>query len=292
MKNSITLTKINNHTVQAIPLPQNDCRPVRGKDLISDCYSNIFLCAKKKSGKTSALFHILKHTAGRDTKIIVFCSTLDKDQNWIQIRKHFEKKGIYFEGHTDLIEDGENMLTNLIEQLQHEAKESKEEEETHIDPTDMIFQALNRHNNKLDSYFQSPEAEIKPVKRRSKYLEPDYIVVFDDLSHELKSPSLVQLLKKNRHYKMRIIISSQYLHDLLPESRKQLDVAILFKGLPESKLKQIYQDTDVSIPFDMFCKLYRKATKHKFSFLYIDIRNDSYRRCFNEQFEFREPEDD
>ena len=91
---SITLAKINKQTVQAIPLPNADTRRIKGCDIISDCYANIALIAKKRSGKTSALFHILKQCAGKDTKIIVFCTTIMKDANWLEIKKHFEKKGI------------------------------------------------------------------------------------------------------------------------------------------------------------------------------------------------------
>jgi hypothetical protein len=98
------------------------------------------------------------------------------------------------------------------------------------------------------------------------------------------------LLTWNRHYRAKIIISSQYLNHLLPESRKQIDVWMLFKGHPEKKLEEIYNDADISIPFDDFLALYKKATKHKFSFLYINTRGDEFRRNFNEQFVFHEPE--
>jgi hypothetical protein len=50
------------------------------------------------------------------------------------------------------------------------------------------------------------------------------------------------LLKWNRHYKAKVIISSQWLHDLLPESRKQIDLFLIFKGFPAKKLAEIYKD--------------------------------------------------
>ena len=39
---------------------------------------------------------------------------------------------------------------------------------------------------------------------------------------------------------------------------------------------------------ELFYKLYRKATKHKFGFLYIDTASGEYRRNFNEQFVIKE----
>ena len=62
------------------------------------------------------------------------------------------------------------------------------------------------------------------------------MIVLDDLSNELKSKSLLTLLKKNGHYRSKIIISSQWLHDLLPESRKQIALFMVFKGFPEKKI--------------------------------------------------------
>src|SRR4051812_13380616 len=90
----ISLNQINNQRVRAIQIPSSlDKRPIKGYDICEEIYANIFLCAKKKSGKTSALFKIMKECAIKKTIIIVFCSTVYKDENWIEIRKYFEKKG-------------------------------------------------------------------------------------------------------------------------------------------------------------------------------------------------------
>ena len=80
----ITLKQINNQYVKAIPLPEIDPRPVKGYDICQEIYANIFLCAKKKSGKTSALFKILKECATKKTVIIIFCRTVYKDPNWFK----------------------------------------------------------------------------------------------------------------------------------------------------------------------------------------------------------------
>ena len=118
--------------------------------------------------------------------------------------------------------------------------------------------------------------------KKTKYLAPEYIIIFDDLSNELKSKSLVTLLKKNRHFKCKIIISSQHYNDILPESRKQADYMLIFKNITEKKLIEIHKDINVAVTFDEFMELYRFATKDKFNFLYVDCVNDEYRKNFNE----------
>src|SRR3954464_2715806 len=91
-------------------------------------------------------------------------------------------------------------------------------------------------------------SSVTETQKKSKHQAPEYIIVFDDLSSELKSPSLLSLLKWNRHYKSKLIISSQWLHDLLPESRKQLDLFLIFKGFPKEKLALIHRDCDSAVP--------------------------------------------
>ena len=119
------------------------------------------------------------------------------------------------------------------------------------------------------------------VERKPKYRSPEYLIILDDLSTELKSTSVTALLKKNRHFKAKIILSSQYLNDLLPAARKQLDYAILFRGHSEKKIAEIHRDLDVSIPVEEFYRVYKFATEEPYSFLYVDTVSGTFRRNFN-----------
>ena len=290
----ISLKQINQQYVKAIPIPDEDKPPIKGYDICEIIYANKFLCAKKHSGKTSALFKIIKECAVKKTVIIVFCSTIYKDSNWIEIRKYFEEKGMDMRVFTSIFEDGEDQINKLINELNEEAKEKegikedKEAVEEH--PIDKCDDILDRLANMQLCAVPHNEAEEEVItkksksKKKCKYQAPEYIIIFDDLSSELKSQSLLTLLKKNRHFKTKLIISSQWVHDLLPESRKQLDLFMIFKGFPDAKLSEIYKDCDSGIPFETFCKIYKKATKHPFSFMYINTRSDSYRKNFSEQF--------
>ena len=128
----ISLKQINNQYVKAIPIPDEDTRPIKGYDICEEVYANIFLRARKRV--VSALFKIMKECSARKTVLVIFCSTVYKDKNWIQIRKYFEKKGMDIRVYTSIYEDGEDQLSNLIEDLKQDAKEeeTKKKEEVRM----------------------------------------------------------------------------------------------------------------------------------------------------------------
>lgn len=305
----ISLKQINDQRVKKIHIPKQDNRPIKGFDICEEVFANIFLCARKKSGKTSALFKIMKECVVRKTVIYIFCSTIYKDPNWIEIRKYFEKKGMDIRVFTSIYDDGEDQLFKLINDLSEEAKEKEEREEderhgeeeeigTNTSKVDDMFVRLEqmyKYSSGLEPYPIIKEQEYVPddkkKRKESKYQAPEYMIIFDDLSNELKSRSLVSLLKFNRHFKSKIIISSQWLHDLLPDSRKQIDLFLIFKGFPEKKMELIYKDCDSAIPFELFYQIYKKSTKRRFSFMYIDTRSDSFRCNFDRQFVIKDDSD-
>ena len=283
------LKQINKQYVKKIHIPDEDKRPIKGFDICEEVYANIFLCAKKKSGKTNALCKIMEECASRNTIIYIFSSTAYKDKNWIQIRKRFLKKGMELHVFTSLFDGGVDQLDKLVKELQKHAKEAEEAEEDQdsegdheqMDPCDQLLMRLGalKPSQQEDSESEQDSEDSLPKKRRDRYLAPEYMIVLDDLSDELKSRSLLRLLKFNRHFKSKVIISSQWPHDLLPESRKQIDLFLIFKGFTASKLQEtIYKDCDSSVPFDDFFKMYEAATLKPFSFLYVDSRADKFRR--------------
>lgn len=289
---SIVLKTINHHKVGAIPLPFELSRPVRGAEVCTEAFANIFLCAKKKSGKTSSLFHLLKECTSKKTNIIVFCTTLFKDNNWIAIRKWIEKRGNPHEFFTSVYENGEDQIKSLITRLNEEAQDNEaagDAKPQFVDNTDKILHYLANHGC-------GEEEEQKPKKKKKdKYQTPEHLIIFDDIASELKSPSLLTLLTWNRHYKTKVIISSQWLNHLLPQSRAQLDLILVFKNMPEQKLEEIWKGSDLHTPLPLFLAMYRKATqvseKCKFPFFYIDTRDESFRRNFNQKFIFPDQEE-
>ncbi len=152
--NTIKIKTINKETIKPIPLQGvTDTRPILGASLFPEIYSNIALIAKKKSGKTTALHHILKRCAGSQTHVVFFCSTVYKDKNYVGIRNMLKKKNISFEVHTSLKEDGVDQLDELVKMLEEEAKEReeamengelKEEEKAPVPTTEDILKALSQ----------------------------------------------------------------------------------------------------------------------------------------------------
>ena len=283
---SLILKQINNHVVNAVPLDAVDVRPVKGCDICAEPFANMFLVAKKRSGKTSACFKLLKECTGKDTQLIVFCSTLYKDKNWIAIRKHFMRKGISFTGYTDIFEDGVNHLGDLLAELNAVAKVQEEDEGDEPEPIDHCDKLLEMLGVKTK---QEPD-EPKKKEKKDKCLAPDYIIVFDDLSHQLRNPIIESILKKNRHYMVKIIINSQWVNDLLPSQRKMMDLWMIFRGMSQDKLKEIWRDADISFSFELFWKIYKKSTKKPYSFLYIDTSDGSMRRNFDTQIILKQNE--
>jgi len=289
-------TKINNFKVKPIKL-QKDERESIGHHLFSQVYNTSFLCAKTKSGKTTTLLRILENCAGKKTRFIVFCSTIYKDQLWrafMSMIKHKNKKIekmndrrseqdkepypiIEFHAFTSLYDYDErgkehNILFELVKQLEEQTIDTDSESESDSDEDETILK------------FNDKRMKVKKEKPE-KYISPDYIIVLDDLSTELKSPQLVSLLKKSRHNKLQIIISSQYYHDLLPAGRLQLDYILLWKNMNDEKLKIVHSDSNLPISEEEFIKLYHMITDNTYNFMYIDKGSGTIRKNFDELIE-------
>jgi phosphoribosylformylglycinamidine (FGAM) synthase PurS component len=262
----LSIHPINKEVVTPIDIPKLDKTRIKGYELFEELYANIFLLAKKKSGKTSTIYKILQKCSNKQTNIIIFSSTVHKDANWLAIVKYFEEHDIHIETYTSIFDDdGENLIQHLLNDLgledKKEVKKSKRKS--------ILFDDNN-----------SEEVHYKPKK-----IAPELIIVFDDMSSELQNKYIGVLLKQNRHYKAKVIISSQYYNDITKQTRQNLDYLLMFGKIPIEKLEDvIYPELDLTIPFPIFFKLYLNATKEKYNFLYNDLREEILRKNFNKQY--------
>lgn len=336
----------------------NAQKQILGAELFEEPFANIFLCARKKSGKTTVLYNILKHCAGRTTKVICFASTIYKDAQWLRIHDILRDNKVEMERHVSMYDEkGENVLKSTMLKLQKEAQESiameeamekqekdkqkhrldeKRNKKRKIKPNDVLFrqdkhlkfalhdyakkrrllapelehvilhddiaqravvgfnddadQDIAEHDFAFQSgtrMFKDRDIDIKKIEEERKqsqnegFIVPEYIFVFDDLSNELKDPVVSHLLKTNRHYKSKIIISSQYVQDVAPSSRKQIDYWLLFGGHSPDKLEVIHRDADTRLTFEQFVRVYKKITKPDYQFLLLNTTEDEYRRNFD-----------
>jgi len=85
--------RLNDVKIDAIQIKGEDKRLPKGKELFPSTYPNIALIAKKKSGKTNLLYHILKRCIDSHTDIHLFCSTAKRDSTYKDMIEYLEKQG-------------------------------------------------------------------------------------------------------------------------------------------------------------------------------------------------------
>lgn len=281
----IRLHKVNNHkVVPRLPKQTLDTRPILGSELIPMTYATILALARKKSGKTQVIFDIIRHCVAPGTITHAFVATLNLDPTWLAIEEYCKENAIGFDAHTSTIDqDGGNILARLKATLDEEAKKRKEASAQQDEENEKPRQSKVLMVGGTDE--QEDKVNRKVNKVRAKYQAPEVVIIFDDLSDELRSRILVKFFKDMRHYRAEIIIGTQYIHDLKPEQWKQVDYFLLFKGQSEDKLKDLYKHANIQIPFEQFKRIYEVATEQKYSFLTIDSTNQIFRSNFNREFD-------
>lgn len=270
----IKTKRLNDFTVKKVRLPQLSEKKIRGGEILP-IFSNTFICARKKSGKSTCIYNMLKKCCDKDTTLHLFVSTIEKDKTWKAIVKYFTDKGCNVNCHTSTIdlEDGKDLIREILD----EPIEESEEEESSSSDSDYGFLEIGKPDE------QERKERKKKKKRKPKKKAQKQVIVLDDLGDELKRRSIDQLLKVNRHLKCKVILSSQYLNDLSIQARRQIDIWMCFSGLKAQKLQQIMRDCDTRLTFDQFEEVYKFCTNGKYNFMYLDTSNDMFRRNFNEK---------
>jgi hypothetical protein len=311
---TITIRTINDEKVVPLQTEEKvDTRPILGSQLFPELQANILIVARKNSGKTILVQYIIRKCTGPETTIIVFCSTYNKDKAWRAIRKWLKENGIKNANYPSIKEENQDILQILLDKLRKESEEHELDEEEgdedaferqfdekedrrHEDPdwTDEYRDArgmdFKQHlaDAGVDRHFGRIFDDTTSMKDELEFRAPDYIIIFDDIASEIKSQSLINLSKINRHFNTKTITSTQYLKDMRPESIKQMDYVILFQGM-EDQLAKIKKDCELAIDLDLLTKIYRDATTIKHNFLYIGVRSEDYRKNFNQQYIIRSP---
>lgn len=132
--------KVSNKKVKPVKIEVSD-RPVKGADWFPVAYSNMYLLAKKNSGKTTTIYNILKHCCGKHTKFMFFSSTINKDPTWKKIIEYWEDKGNDVLSETSFLVDEEedeetgrkgkphNLLSQYLKDNARDNENSDDDEE-------------------------------------------------------------------------------------------------------------------------------------------------------------------
>lgn len=262
----IKIKTINGETIEPIEIKHPEKDQIKGYSLFPEIYANIFLVAKKKSGKSTTIYNIVKKCTDNKTKFVIIASTINKDPTYIHMIKYLEKRGNVVIPFQSITEGKINNLEDVFKMLYQNDDTDSEDEQ------DYPFKEIQ---------------ERKKRKKKAEKISPELFFIFDDLSKELQNKFVSKLLKENRHHKSKVIISSQWMSDLRPEARRQLDYCLLFKGHTADKLEKIYLDLDLAIGMGEFIRIYKHATETKYNFLYIDATNGIFRKNFNKEYEIQ-----
>ena len=267
--------EINKISIKPVVHLALESHQILGYDYFPTLYSNIYICSRRRSGKTTLIYNILKHCVNKRTNVVFFCSTIHRDTTYKLILEMLEKRGINVMTYDHFLNGKENLLTGIIEELNNDL-EAKEQEK------------IKKDNDKLDPkpilHLFPKDEPTERKERKPKKLSPEYVFIFDDLGNDLRHASITQLFKTSRHYKAKVIVSSQYIHDLSNSCIKNLDYTLIFKSFNREKLLVLFEALDLSIDFEQFEQLYLDATAKPFNFLYVDSRDNTYRRNFNREY--------
>ena len=275
--NRLEVKKINNENIKVIPVPKTNPSEIKGYNVIPKLYCNIYICGHKGSGKTNVIFKIIESCIDSDTRVVVFCSTHNNDSSWLFIKKYFEKNNIQSMFYTSLLENNTDNLQALLDFMREEAKLQKEEESKKEKVSDMI-QIV-----KFDNNTKTTKIKIKKKKKQT----PKYLFIFDDLSVELTKKNVSYLIKTQRHYQMKLIVASQFLNDLEPDTRQQIDFWLLFKNHPKERLEKLYADIGCNIDFEKFYQIYKDVTNENHQFLFVDKNTCEFRINFNQEIQLK-----
>lgn len=261
--------KVNNMQIELIP----GIKPQTQKDpLFEEPYPFILLLAKRKSGKSTVVYNLLKHLLfnkdNKDTVVFFFCSKIYNDPSYESIIRELKSRNINYIIETSFMKKGKDQLNELLKHME----------------------------NNMDSRWSELDPLTYDEHADNVYKDKNFIIVIDDLSAETqKSAALKNLMKSNRHLKCKLIISTQYLNDLPPDGINNLSHAFLFDKIQidkaKNKLREFYDKIGMTnMSYDKFEKMYRDATKptksgeRSHSFLFMDIDNEVYRRNLDEEY--------
>ena len=266
-----------------------------GKELIKYLYPNILMLARKTSGKTTVIYHLIKHTVDAQTEVIIMCPTVNKDPTYIAIQRLLKKRKIPNQIYDYADEDTFQALITSFE------GESDDEQEPEPEPPEPCFikhdcyaEGAQKHRaHELIGAWDTNKQTKKQTKKKKPFIvlntiKPKRLLIIDDVDKKFsRSEVIANFAKKNRHSQTRFIISVQFIHQLHPDCFSQLDLIYLFCGMTYKLIKKLNDRRAISneLTIKEFYKQYKKLTQTKYSWVNLDLIDYTIRSKFESEAE-------
>ena len=260
-----------------IPKTKKKEKSWKGQGIIDKRYWIASILAKRRSGKTVLIYNLIRKFAHKNMIILFFVSTWYNDDTYREIEKYLQKHNIEYLPQTSIYkEDGTDSILEFIREQEHmrELEIELEDGDAPVTPEELEM----RGQNPLLAYISPATAKkhCKP-KKKVKVKPPEYMIIMDDLSHELRNRSISLLSKNSRHYRIKLILSSQDIKDLMPATHEQIDICFLFKNTTHKRLEYLHERLSLWDSFEHFHDIYHRVTDKPYGFLMIDRNLMHYR---------------
>lgn len=288
----INCVRINNFSIKPVITDTTE-RTWKGKDVFPKReFFNIALLSKTGSGKTTVIYNLIKKFRDRHTIVMVFASTIAIDKTYEEIFKYLDKKGNQYLKRPHFKVKSENLIDDWLKEyskLYDDEFESDDEDEKDDNPEQTMPQSISHIcGTPMPAYNPEATPEEEPEtqeEKEKKERKMNFIIVLDDLSQDLRDQSIETLLKKARHYRARVIISSQSLKDIRPNSHSQLYALCLFNGLSKEDIKYLHSRYPLNgLTLPKFERIYYSIVNEKpYNFLTIIPSEPEFRVNLDEK---------
>ena len=112
---------------------------------------------------------------------------------------------------------------------------------------------------------------IKQQKETPEDEKQSILIIMDDMIDFLKSKVLSNLVTKNRHFRISLVITTQSFRSVSQKIRKNTSCFLVYRNYNKKELQAIIEE--LGLNFDNFTKHYETATEKPYSFLYANCRD-------------------
>lgn len=232
------------------PMPKKP-QTWKGSKIFSKPYWITAVLGHKGTGKSTLTYNLLRYFASKKTIVIFIVPTFYNDDTFIAMRKYLDEKNISWLAYTDVRDENGVDVVDIFMKVnarQEEESDSEPEEKT---PDDLVKECPCKFGD---------EKEEAKKKKKKKKAPPNYLFITDDLTDDNRAKSMVRLAKKCRHFRCKMIISTQSVVDIPPQLHSQIDYYALFRGFNQDSLHQLYASTRSSSSVSIMLSLTVRET--------------------------------